>query len=106
MQVRRKGVLSQQCALLPLACFSICGQKIVWIASCLLTHFREFTLFLMTLTRIFPNKAKEFHVIYWVLWLTGCSKKTVYLRTLRYSDLKKAASQAAVPFNVIFPFNL
>lgn len=81
-----KAFLSQHCTLFLLACFSIYGQKTVWIASCLLTHHREFTFF-EWLIRIFPNKAKAFHRIHLVLWLTGCySKKTVHLRTLTYSE--------------------
>lgn len=106
VQVRGKGVLSQHCILFLLACFSICGQQIVWIASCLLTHYREFTFFffLMTLIRIFPDKSKTFHGIHWVLWLAGCSKKTVHLRTLRYSEtLKRQLHKLRYHLMLFFP---
>lgn len=57
--------------------------------------------------RIFPNKATTFHGIHRVFRLTGCSKKNCTFQDFEMlRDLKKAASQATVPFNVIFPFNL
>lgn len=104
MQVRRQGVLSQHCGFFTLACFSIYGQKIVWTVSYFLKHYRKFTFKKITLIRVFPNKAKAFHGIHWVLWLTSCFKKTVHLSILRYIEtLKRQLHKLQYHLMLFFP---
>lgn len=83
----------------------------LWTANCLDSQLFidtlqriHFFFFLMTLIRIFPDKSKTFHGIHWVLWLTGCSKKTVHLRTLRYSEtLKRQLHKLRYHLMLFFP---